>query len=161
MNLVGQPQPRIMVPSLGPGSGSQLSPLKVRYRSQSNGRATLVWLPYRTGQDLTSMLWLLPLFVFRHVVVRLDVSTESRGSGCSFDRSFRHMSHACSEPRARSSCGHRRLRRTIRSAIQQSLVGKYFTIHIIGNTVLYQLQGWGGRPRRSSVLSLGEAFGGV
>ena len=42
-------------------------------------------------------------FLFRHVVVPLGVSTEPRGLGAGLDRSFRHMSHACSEPRARSS----------------------------------------------------------
>lgn len=66
-------------------------------------------------------------FLFRHVVVPLVVSTEPRGLGAGLDCSFRHMSHACSEPRARCSRGR---------AQTPPLVGQYFAVAVsIGNTI--------------------------
>jgi hypothetical protein len=92
-------------------SPSQPPSSPIPLTKQRTRNAPFVPVPYRPRSEY--VLWLLPFFLFRHVFTRLDVSTESRGSGSSFDRSFRHMSHACSEPRARSSRGHRRLRRTM------------------------------------------------
>jgi hypothetical protein len=140
-----------------------LSPFKVRYRSQKNDAQRSFCsrtVPYRPRLAICALV-VTVIFLFRHVVERLSVSTEPRGLGAGFDRSFRHMSHACSEPRARSSRGHRRSRRTIRIAVQRSLVvGEYFTVLatiLIPTPRMMELAG----PRRSSVLSLGEAFGGV
>jgi hypothetical protein len=73
-------------------------------------------------------------FLFRHVLVPLVVSTEPRGLGAGLDCSFRHMSHACSEPRARCSRQH-------------------WQSHLEGSSVA--------GPCRSSVLSSEEAFSGV
>ena len=112
-----------------------LSPLKVRYRSQKrltrNAR-------FASRTVTAKKIWHLCSGCYRFffsspdtLFVRLSVSTEPRGLGPGLDRSFRHMSHACSEPRATCSRGHRRLRRTLRIAIQMLLalyVAKYFAV---------------------------------
>lgn len=86
-----------------PGAPSNPIPLaKQRTRS-----ARFVPVPYRTGQDMTSVLWLLPVFPFfsRHVVVRLRCLDRAQGLGSRFltaPSDTCRMQHATSEIFARA-----------------------------------------------------------
>jgi hypothetical protein len=143
-------------------------PRKSDTARKSSGRATLDLLPYRNGQeDPASVLWLLPFFpfLFRHVVCAVGCLDRAQGLGSRFGPLLQtHVACiTCSEPRARSSRGHRRLRRMLRISTQFSLACTQPSILLYSIDDTYQLQEWrwSGRPRRSSVLSSGEAFGGV
>jgi hypothetical protein len=111
--------------------------VKVRCRSQKQQtrNARFAPVPYRPRRCRICLCFgCYRFFLFPHVVVPLVVSTEPRGLGAGLDCSFRHMSHACSEPRARCSRQH-------------------WQSHLEGSSVA--------GPCRSSVLSSEEAFSGV